>query len=254
MSPETSGQQTDASGALRGARVLLAEDNAVNATVAAADLRAMGCIVATVPDGRNAFDRYAASHFDIVLMDCQMPLMDGPAAARAIRAHERQSGRRATPIVALSANDEAGNLRECFDSGMNAFLAKPYEPEALEELLSRLLVAPHRTIATRIEAKTPPHAHARMLRAYATHTPALLMRIAAASAIDDMQALERAAHSLKSSSANVGADQMVEMAKTLETAARCKNVEASATLCRSLQDAFSRFSSQRIIATPASRT
>jgi CheY-like chemotaxis protein len=253
MSPDASGQRTDACDALRGARVLLAEDNAVNATVAAADLCAMGCIVATVPDGKDAFDRYAASHFDIVLMDCQMPTMDGPAAARAIRAHERRSGRRATPIVALSANDEAANLRDCFDAGMNAFLAKPYEPEALTGLLSRLLVAPHLTIARCIEAKTPPHMHARMLRAYATHTPALLMRIAAASAIGDMEALERAAHSLKSSSANVGAEQMVEMAKTLETAARSKNVEAAATLCRSLQDAFEPFSSQRIIGTPASR-
>ncbi|AQR60646.1 hybrid sensor histidine kinase/response regulator [Brevundimonas sp. LM2] len=115
-----------------GTRVLLAEDNPVGALLVKTLLRREGCVVETVATGDEAVAAMKRARYDLVFMDMRMPVMDGPAATRVIRA----SGDR-TPIVALTANAFAEDRRACLEAGMNDHLVKPLELEALRSALGR---------------------------------------------------------------------------------------------------------------------
>jgi signal transduction histidine kinase/ActR/RegA family two-component response regulator len=119
-------------------RVLIAEDNLVNQRVAATMVRKRGLQVAVVDDGRAAVDAFASGRFDLLLMDVQMPGMDGLEATAAIRTIERESGAR-TPIVALTAHALAEDRERCLAAGMDAFLTKPLRAPQLNVLLDRYL-------------------------------------------------------------------------------------------------------------------
>ena len=115
--------------------VLLVEDNEINRMVASAVLEGAGHQVVEAADGAQALASYIAYRVDCVLMDCQMPVMDGLEAARRMRAHETAQGLPRTPIVALTANTMAGDRERCLAAGMDDFLAKPYAGAALLEVL-----------------------------------------------------------------------------------------------------------------------
>ena len=107
--------------------VLLVEDNLINQEVALGMLELLGVHVTTADDGRGAVELLSRPHdFDLVLMDCQMPEMDGLEATRRTRAHEHDHGGR-VPIVALTANAMAGDRTACLDAGMDDFLSKPFQ-------------------------------------------------------------------------------------------------------------------------------
>jgi two-component system, sensor histidine kinase len=125
---------------LRG-RVLLVEDNPVNALVAEASLRRMGLEVDRVEDGELAVSRATGAPYDLILMDCQMPGIDGFEATARIRRFERGTRRRPVPIVALTANAMAGDRERSLDAGMDDHLAKPFRDEDLSGVLRRHLVA-----------------------------------------------------------------------------------------------------------------
>lgn len=126
--------------ALRG-RVLVAEDNPVNALLVEAMLRRAGLAVELVEDGAQAVDRWEQGAPDLVLMDCQMPLLDGFAAARAIREREARQGRPRVPIVALTANAFDSDRERSLAAGMDEHLAKPFREDELRTLLARYLSA-----------------------------------------------------------------------------------------------------------------
>ncbi len=121
-------------------RVLLAEDNPVNALVAEAALKNMGLTVELVEDGLQAVASFRASPPDLVLLDCQMPVMDGFEAARRIREHEGEQGLPRTPVVALTANALQGDREHSLAAGMDDHLAKPFRDDELHALLRRHLV------------------------------------------------------------------------------------------------------------------
>ncbi len=121
------------------ARVLLAEDNPVNQKVARIMLERLGCEVTIAADGSQAFQDLREGDFDVVLMDCQMPGMDGYAATAAIREWERNEGRKSLPIVALTANVMAGAQDLCLAAGMTDYLAKPLTIHQLSDVLRRVL-------------------------------------------------------------------------------------------------------------------
>ncbi len=129
-------------GALAGARVLLVEDNPVNAIVALAMLERFGLHATQAINGEEALQRLSAEQFDLVLMDCQMPGLDGFETTRRWRAHEAATtdGTR-VPIVAVTANAAAGDRERCLGAGMDDYLAKPFEMPDLQVVVHRHLGA-----------------------------------------------------------------------------------------------------------------
>ncbi|MGI9341532.1 MAG: ATP-binding protein [Gammaproteobacteria bacterium] len=119
-----------------GLRILLAEDNAENQVVAKRMLARLGCEVEIAANGYEAVDAYRNGRFDLVVMDCQMPLMDGFEGSRIIRALEAEEGRKRTPIVALTANALKGDRERCIGAGMDDYLSKPVSLRRLAEVLA----------------------------------------------------------------------------------------------------------------------
>ena len=123
--------------------ILLAEDNAVNQIVAARTLERCGCRVEVVPDGREALAALAARSFDAVLMDCQMPVMDGYATTVDLRRREREGEH--TPVIAMTANAMNGVVEECLAAGMDDYISKPVRRAKLIEVLLRWIPAQRET-------------------------------------------------------------------------------------------------------------
>ena len=126
------------------ARVLLVEDNDVNLEVAKAMLTSIDCEFECARNGQEAVDVLADRHsaFDVVLMDCQMPIMDGFTATETIRRDESKQGRKPIPIIALTANAIAGDRERCIASGMNDYLSKPFSLPQLRQILEDQLAQP----------------------------------------------------------------------------------------------------------------
>ena len=120
-------------------RLLLAEDNSVNQRVAVATLKRLGYRADVVANGREAVTALCRVPYDLVLMDCQMPEMDGYDATRAIRAEGSAALNRTVPIIAITANVLKGDRERCLEAGMDDYLAKPLDPKALAQALSRHL-------------------------------------------------------------------------------------------------------------------
>ena len=128
--------------AMAGARVLLAEDDSASAFAASAQLEAMGCRVLAVRDGREALDALGRETFDVVLMDVQMPRMDGVEATAAIRRGEIGGHLADIPIIAMTAYAMDGDREMLLEAGMTDYLAKPVEMDGLQAALDRALAAP----------------------------------------------------------------------------------------------------------------
>jgi CheY-like chemotaxis protein len=218
-----------------GCSVLLVEDNPVNQKVAVRVLERMGCKVRVADNGAEAVRAWSEAAFDIVLMDLQMPVMDGITATRRIR--ELEAGRSPTPIVALTANAMTGQLERCMEAGMNGFLTKPIEIARLHETLDRHGFG--RPQSDKAAGEAPPGEPrvpidlARLNEitdgdAEFVHELALtfvasgeqvLQEIRAALAAFDRPGLSRAAHKLKGASANVHAEPLRALSWALETQA-----------------------------------
>ncbi len=141
--------QTDATGAPLAAipikgKLLLVEDNPVNLLVAQRLITLSGMQCDTAENGEQALEKLGRVHYDIVLMDCQMPVMDGYTATRNWRKHEENHQLQPLPIVAMTANAMAGDRQKCLDAGMDDYLSKPVSREHLENTLRRWLAAPSR--------------------------------------------------------------------------------------------------------------
>ena len=236
---------------LRGRHVdaclLLVEDNAINREVALELLHGAGLAVDTAINGREAVDKARTHSYDLILMDIQMPEMDGLEATRAIRAmpgHEEQ------PILAMSANVFEEDRDACLAAGMNDFVAKPVDPVQLFATLLRWLPArPESAVASSRPvgpARSPEHdvatlsrlsvipgldtdfglkalngklaAYARLLRRYAVEHAGDMTKLRERLVAGDLGEVQRLAHSLKGVSGNLGATQVAQRAAGLEAA------------------------------------
>ena len=213
--------------------VLLVEDNPVNQKVAVRFLERMGCKVRVADNGAEGVKAWAEARFDIVLMDLQMPVMDGLTATRRIRELEGGSGR-TTPIVALTANAMAGQLERCMEAGMNGFLTKPLEIARLHETLDRyglgaaLDTGMSQSIAAAADVPVnlarlneltdgdAEFAHELAATFIASGTQ-VMQETREALAAFDRSALGRAGHKLKGASANIYAEGLRTLAYELET-------------------------------------
>jgi PAS domain S-box-containing protein len=215
--------------------VLLAEDVRANQVVAASILKRLGLTVDIAADGAEALAKWRDGEFDLVLMDCQMPGVDGYQATERIRAEE--SGGH-IPIIALTANAFAENRQRCLGAGMDDFIAKPFELKRLHEVLGRWLtvseegaIAESSTLSqvaqNAADDAIDNEALGRMrdmlgedfpefLDAFHTSAGELLATLPKTQAAGELQALERQAHSLKSAARNAGAQRLAALAEQLE--------------------------------------
>lgn len=132
-------RETNASASIKGLKLLLAEDNTLNAEIAERLLTDEGASVAVVPDGRQAleaFQNHPAGSFDAILLDVMMPVMDGLSAARAIRARPRPDAK-TIPIIAMTANAFEEDARKCLEAGMDAHLAKPLQMDVVVATIAK---------------------------------------------------------------------------------------------------------------------
>ncbi len=230
--------------------ILLAEDNAVNQEVTLGMLEVLGVTATAAENGQLAVDLLTSQRFSMILMDCQMPEMDGFEATRVIRQLEQKTGTR-IPIIALTAHALQGDRELCLAAGMDDYLSKPFTIEQLRSVLHRWMpspAAPPPAISSPAEgAPSPasvPHPDespvnpktwdsitslqrpgqpdllAKIIGLYLKDSQGLVDKILAATQAKDFVALRDAAHSLKSRSATLGAWQVADLCKQLETGAR----------------------------------
>ena len=119
--------------------ILLAEDNAANALVATTLLEEFGCRFEVASSGRDAITKWQAGGFDLIMMDVQMPDMDGFETTRRIREHERSLNMSRTPILAMTAHALKGDREKCLQAGMDDYISKPFDTGELERKLDGLL-------------------------------------------------------------------------------------------------------------------
>ncbi|HEY2344637.1 MAG TPA: ATP-binding protein [Xanthomonadaceae bacterium] len=125
-------------------KLLLVEDNPVNLLVAQRLISLIGTQCETAENGEQALEKMTRGHYDIVLMDCQMPVMDGYTATRTWRVYEAENQLRPLPIIAMTANAMAGDRQKCLDAGMDDYLSKPVARDQLEAMLRRWIDTPSR--------------------------------------------------------------------------------------------------------------
>ncbi|RFP15803.1 MULTISPECIES: response regulator [unclassified Duganella] len=255
---------TPAPRARRRRKVLLAEDNPVNVEVASAMLEGLGLEVSRACNGEEALHAVQATEFDLVLMDCQMPVMDGFAATTEIRRREQQRGRgRSMPIVAITANALQGDRESCLAAGMDDYLSKPFTQQALGQTISRWISLPRKPAAPEAPEVRPAAPKSndqinrqaleniralsatkgdalldRVLHAYLDDTPKHLHTLRQAISTGNISQMRKAAHSLKSSSANVGADALAQRCKELEQLGRNDTTAGAAVLLADMERSF----------------
>jgi two-component system sensor kinase len=232
-----------------GLHVLVAEDNPVNQKLAVALLEKYGHRVTLAGNGHEALDRLAEAEFNIVLMDVQMPDMNGLETAAAIRAREAGTLRH-VPIIALTAHAMKGDEERCLAAGMDAYLSKPIQIQQLLAALARLV--PNRSAEG---MPLPPRAPSAVLdrlggdeellaelaALFLREYPPMMENIRAALASQDAEALFRAAHTLKGSVGVFGAEEVVQAAVRLERMGRDNQHADAEGAWAALQAALARF-------------
>jgi PAS domain S-box-containing protein len=225
----------------RGNKILLVEDNPVNQRVAQRTLQNMAAEVTIANNGAEALERIATSAFDAVLMDCQMPVMDGFTATRRIRELESSRGAKRLPIIALTANVMSEDRENCIAAGMDAHLGKPIEPAQLIEALSRFLKA--RATAPPIDREAlreltggDAEFERELADTFVSSGDQCLAEIMAALQVSDFDTVRKRAHSLKGASANIHALDLSQAASSLEDAVRANSIPAIGGLVADLSE------------------
>ncbi|KXX63662.1 ATP-binding protein [Marichromatium gracile] len=242
--------ETDPDSTLRG-RVLLVEDNPVNQEMATLMLEDLGLEVVIADNGEEAVKAFAHDAFDLVLMDCHMPVMDGFSATAAIRRLEGEQGPASpVPIIALTANVQKGIEQRCDEAGMNGYLSKPFSQRQLAARIAPWVVARSPVVgggggggapalldpavldsirALRRDGRPDPLV--KVIGLYLDSAPKLMSELRQGLADDAAEVVQLAAHTLKSSSANLGAHGFAATCRVLERLARAGELdEAGGTL------------------------
>jgi CheY-like chemotaxis protein/HPt (histidine-containing phosphotransfer) domain-containing protein len=220
------------------AHILLVEDNPVNQLVAATMLQKYNCSVTTAGDGEEAVKLVKERSFQLILMDCQMPVLDGYEATQAIRKFEANNKRARTPIIALTANAMRGDRERCLASGMDDYIAKPVRQNELEQALLKWLnehqpFTPHITKPLPVDksgvldvamfdmlSELMGDALKGILSRHLETATGYIATIETALKEQDFNKLAMAAHPLKSSSQQIGALNVAKAAGELERMAR----------------------------------
>jgi two-component system sensor histidine kinase/response regulator len=238
-------------------KILLVEDNPVNREVAVGMLESLGCVAHAAENGWLALEAVNNDAYDAVLMDCQMPVMDGLTATTELRRREQNSGGARLPIIALTANVMEGDRERCLAAGMDDFLSKPFSQQQLAALLKRWLALHVLPESERREGSLPPlidpavlrniAALARptlldsMIELYVQHSPPLIAAIERAAAGGQVEALQVALHTFKSSTANLGGLRLATLTKECELLAREGGIAKAAPSVRKIRREYQDF-------------
>jgi CheY-like chemotaxis protein/HPt (histidine-containing phosphotransfer) domain-containing protein len=256
------------------ATILVVEDNSINQKLATKLLEKLGYNSATAANGKLALEALTQQHYDLILMDCQMPEMDGFEATRRIRAGEAGDKHRALPVIAMTAHAMEGSREECLQAGMNDYVSKPVHPAKLDAAIKRWMPSTpqHRgdhspgssasaddTPRTPSLDSSPPldrdelltrmlddEALAReIVAAFLEDAPHQLNSIHQAVNTRDFDTIRERAHTLKGAAGNVSGIAVRELAKALELAAKNKEeariAEIGADLGRAIEELANAF-------------
>jgi CheY-like chemotaxis protein/HPt (histidine-containing phosphotransfer) domain-containing protein len=216
--------------------ILLVEDNIMNQKVALHQLKQLGFAADIANDGQEALDALATVTYALVLMDCQMPVMDGFTTTRRIRQAEQSTGAH-VQIVAMTANAMQGDRKRCMEAGMDDYIAKPIERRLLAAMLARRLPACHES--SQSVSATPLMINMvrlcdmfgddktfqrEMLALFISTTQPMLDQFESAIAHRNFVQIEAFAHRLEGSCANLGIDELAELARAVDCANRAKDL------------------------------
>ncbi len=254
------------------AKVLLAEDNLINQQVAKGVLRKFGCHVDLALHGVEAIAAVKKGSYDIIFMDCQMPRMDGYEATEEIRRIEKlHNEKKRTPIIALTANALSGDREKCLAAGMDDYISKPFDQEQIYKILSIWLPDNRKKAKQSQQAQEKPASTGhneteaclsainlktleeirklqstggedllnRIVTLFLDETPKQLTELHQAIVDQDADKIFSLAHSLKSSSANLGAMKLSVLLKELEQKGRDKSLTNVTVLFEQIKDEFS---------------
>ena len=265
----------DAYKKVAGARILVVEDHPVNRDVAVTLLETLKCSVDIAEDGTQAVNAVQRESYDLILLDCQMPELDGYEAAREIRRLEQQgqvqskssSGiPRHLPIVALTAHAASEDRARCLESGMDDFFCKPFTLQMLRAVLAKWVkgqgesAAPHPPPASASPTPAPPDdapiseaaieqvleldringggIFARFAHSFLEAVPITLEQLRTAVREDDAVGIAKSAHALRGASLNVEAQSMAALSRELETLARDGTTEGTSSLAAQLDELY----------------
>ncbi|MBI2477249.1 MAG: response regulator [Planctomycetia bacterium] len=251
-------EESDKLSKVRPLRILLAEDSVMNQHLAIGLLEKHGHTVVVATDGNEALAALDAQEFDLILMDVQMPEMDGLEATKAIRLRERSTGQH-VPIIAMTAHAMKGDRERCLEAGMDAYVSKPVRPKALFAAMHRVLRESQSSMAEgssagraarELDLSTALKAvdgDERLLRevvgAFLDECPRLLDEIDLALKTSDAPTVMRAAHTIKSSMRLFSATRAYELAYRLEMMAGAENLKIDEPLA-ALRQEFERLRQQ----------
>ena len=240
-------------------KILLVEDNPVNREVAVGMLESLGCLAHAAENGWLALEAINNDTYDAVLMDCQMPVMDGLMATTELRRREQNAGGARLPIIALTANAMEGDRERCLAAGMDDFLSKPFSQQQLAALLKRWLAVQLTADSERRESSRLPLIDAVVLRniaalarpalldsmiaLYLEHSPPLIAAIELAAAGGRVEALQEALHTFKSSTANLGGLRLAALTKECEALVREGGIRKAAPTVQRIRREYQDFCS-----------
>lgn len=244
---------------LLSAWILLAEDNLVNQEVAKGFLEKLGCRVQVTNNGQEALEAALDHRFDLILMDCHMPVLDGFSATTQIRQHLKNG--RQIPIIALTADVQQGIQEQCLAAGMNDYLSKPFTLEQLQQILGRwlqsetsssypaLTQAPSNATDSLLNQATLEALRSivdgqgvslleKSIKLFLQTAPDHAEHIRQSIANQQADELRKAAHSLKSACANLGARQLAACCLELENAGREQALETTPGVLENFEHDF----------------
>ena len=239
-------------------RVLVAEDNTTNRIIAIKMIEKLGHVAEAAENGREAVESLRRMPYDMVLMDCQMPIMDGFEATRVIRNSDSRVRNPRIPIIALTAHAMKGDRELCLESGMDDYLSKPVNPQELAAALDRWSAHGSHSGVVADSAPTAGHQGLRhfdregflertmgdrdlateIAVAFLADAPATFAQLAAAIASGDAEAARKFAHTLKGSSANMGGEKFSEIASRMESAGKQRDLGGLSRLLPDAEVAF----------------
>ena len=251
-------------------KILLVEDDLVNCEVAVDMLEEIGIDVDVANDGQQAIDLYGINQYSLILMDCEMPIMDGITATKKIRINERESQHNTTPIIALTAHSISETKEKCITSGMNDFLSKPFSMSSLHSILDKWLAINEGGVTEPSvdhnensiqdsdlnyfkcdtaflnynvlhklylkQQRNGSNVLNHIISIYLEQSSRLLSDLAEATRKLDVEKVRTITHTLKSSSVNVGASSLSELCREVEMAGAKGKIEN--ILLRQVHDEF----------------